>query len=78
MRICATVALYRLPAGLGPLHVGVELSNRIKLMLAVQSCLQIYFGFLETQITSASIAVPPSQEGRIAIVTDVGCGMRWT
>jgi hypothetical protein len=23
-------------------------------------------------------AIPPSQEGRIAIVTDVGCGMRWT
>jgi hypothetical protein len=23
-------------------------------------------------------AIPPSREGRIAIVTDVGCGMRWT
>ncbi|HEY4858242.1 MAG TPA: hypothetical protein VIH98_16455 [Xanthobacteraceae bacterium] len=23
-------------------------------------------------------AIPSPQEGRIAIVTDVGCGMRWT
>jgi hypothetical protein len=47
------------------------LSNRISLMLAVQSCLQKYFCSRLTQIKSIS---PPSRptEGRIAIVTDAG------
>jgi hypothetical protein len=31
-----------------------------------------------TQISNISLAVPPPLEGRFAIVTDVGCGMRWT
>jgi hypothetical protein len=35
-------------------------------------------GVLFTQITSISIAIPSSLKGRIAIVTDVGRGMRWT
>jgi hypothetical protein len=30
------------------------------------------------QITSILSPIPRPQEGRIAIVTDVGCGMRWT
>ena len=30
-----------------------------------------------TQITTTTPAIPRSQEGRIAIVTDVGCGERW-
>jgi hypothetical protein len=30
------------------------------------------------QITSIFSPIPPPQEGRIAIVTDVGSGMRWT
>ena len=30
------------------------------------------------QISTILPAIPPSREGRIAIVTDVGCGMRWT
>jgi hypothetical protein len=38
----------------------------------VQSSSQKYFCSLLTQITSTSTAVPPSPEGRIAIVTDVG------
>jgi hypothetical protein len=44
----------------------------------VQPHSQKYSGSLLTQITSTSTAIPPSQEGRIAIVTDVGRGMRWT
>jgi hypothetical protein len=51
-----------------------NLLNRINLMLAVQSSLQKNFCSLLTQITSTSIAIPPSQEGRIAIVTDVEAG----
>jgi hypothetical protein len=44
----------------------------------VQPLLQKYFRFPLPQITSPSFVIPPSQEGRIAIVTDVGRGMRWT
>jgi hypothetical protein len=44
----------------------------------VQPFSQKYSGFLFTQITSTSTAIPHPQEGRIAIVTDVGRGMRWT
>jgi hypothetical protein len=53
------------------LRAGDELSNRIKLMLLVQSWPQKYFDSLQTQITSLSIAFRPDG-GRIAIVTDVG------
>jgi len=35
-------------------------------------------GVLFTQITSTFIAIPHPQEGRFAIVTDVGRGRRWT
>jgi hypothetical protein len=46
---------------------------------AVQPRLQKYFGSQRTQITGLSLAIPvPLAEGRIAIVTDVGHGMRWT
>jgi hypothetical protein len=48
------------------------------LMLPVQSPLQKYSGSLLTQITSTSRASPPNTEGRFAIVTNVGLGMRWT
>src|SRR5471032_1494917 len=51
---------------------------RINLMLPVQSSLQKYFRSLLTQITCISLAIPAHTEGRFAIVTDVGCGMRWT
>jgi hypothetical protein len=53
------------------LRAGDELSNRIKLMLLVQSWPQKYFDSLQTQITSLSIAFRPDG-GRIAIVTDAG------
>jgi hypothetical protein len=45
---------------------------------AVQPLPQKYFAFSEAKISCSFPAVPPPQEGRIAIVTDVGCGMRWT
>jgi hypothetical protein len=47
-------------------------------MLAVQSRLQKYFCFRGPQITSRTFRIPSHKEGRFAIVTDVGHGMRWT
>jgi hypothetical protein len=44
----------------------------------VQPPSQKHSGSLQTQITSTSLAIPAHSEGRFAIVTDVGCGMRWT
>jgi hypothetical protein len=46
--------------------------------LAVESPLQKYFHFHPTQINSTTLPSRPREEGRIAIVTDVGHGMRWT
>jgi len=40
----------------------------------VQPLLQKYFGSLQTQITCLFPVIPHPQEGRIAIVTDVGRG----
>jgi hypothetical protein len=36
------------------------------------------FLFMKNRINAYIAAVPHPQEGRIAIVTDVGCRMRWT
>jgi hypothetical protein len=55
-----------------------NLSNPIKLMLPVQPSPQKYFASRFAQITSISPAVLFPLEGRFAIVTDVGNGMRWT
>jgi hypothetical protein len=44
----------------------------------VESLLQKYFCFRTPQITSTTSAIPSHTEGRFAIVTDVGHGMRWT
>jgi hypothetical protein len=46
--------------------------------MPVQPPSQKHSGSLQTQITSTSSAIPFLLEGRIAIVTDVGRGMRWT
>jgi hypothetical protein len=46
--------------------------------LHVQPCSQKYLSFHLTQITGLSRAIPFPIEGRFAIVTDVGFGMRWT
>jgi hypothetical protein len=52
--------------------------NNFKLFLPVQSRAQKYFSSSPGQITSKTQPIPRPQEGRFAIVTDVGCGMRWT
>jgi hypothetical protein len=55
-----------------------NLLRRINLICPVQSGLQKYSASRFTQIKSISIAIPSHTEGRFAIVTDVGHGMRWT
>jgi hypothetical protein len=44
----------------------------------VESLLQKYFTSPVGQIISTNSPHPTPQQGRIAIVTDVGHGMRWT
>jgi hypothetical protein len=58
--------------GLFDLHARRDLLKRIKLIPPVQPLSQKYFGFLSTQITSISSAIPSRSEGRFAIVTDAG------
>src|SRR6266852_4892425 len=48
--------------------------KRIKLFLAVQSHSQKYFASPVGQIISTNSRHPTPPEGRIAIVTDAGCG----
>jgi hypothetical protein len=55
-----------------------KFSFSFNLIWVVQPLLQKYSGSLLTQITSISFAIPAHTEGRFAIVTDVGQGMRWT
>jgi hypothetical protein len=55
-----------------------RLPGRANHQISVQPHLQKYFCFILTQISSLSLTVPSHTEGRIAIVTDVGSGMRWT
>jgi len=54
-----------------------DLSSRIKLIWVVQSSRKKQFAF-PNAYSMASFARPASSEGRIAIVTDVERGMRWT
>ena len=54
------------------------LLKRINVIWVVQSHSQKYSRSLLTQITCISLAIPAHTEGRFAIVTDVGQGMRWT
>ena len=44
----------------------------------VQPLQEKYSDFQKTQISLISAAIPFPHEGRFAIVTDVGGGMRWT
>jgi hypothetical protein len=55
-----------------------DLPDRQVLRNRVKRLTKKYFAFSETQIRCMFPAVPPPPEGRIAIVTDVGSGMRWT
>src|SRR5436309_3975912 len=54
-----------------------NLLNRINLICPVQSHLQKHFRSSPKQITSL-VAPSRPNEGRLAIVTNVGHGMRWT
>jgi hypothetical protein len=47
-------------------------------LIAVQLRFQKYSASRFGQINFRSLAVPFSQEGRFAVVTNVGRGMRWT
>jgi hypothetical protein len=55
-----------------------KFSCEINLICPVQCCLRKYSASRFTQIKSISPAIPSHTEGRFAIVTDVGRGMRWT
>jgi hypothetical protein len=55
-----------------------RLPRRANHRLSVQPRLQKYSGSLFTQITCITLAIPAHTKGRFAIVTNVGCGMRWT
>jgi hypothetical protein len=55
-----------------------KFSCEINLICPVQCCLRKYSASRFTQIKSISPAIPSHTEGRFAIVTDVGSGMRWT
>jgi hypothetical protein len=64
------------PRRLIVLRAGGELSNRINLMLPVQSWPQKYFDSLQTQITSLSIPFRP--DGGVSRSSRTRGGMRWT
>jgi len=68
----------RLPGRAGVLRENAVLLKRINAIWVVQSPSQKYFRSFPTQITCISLAIPAHTEGRFAIVTDVGQGMRWT
>src|SRR6202163_3024147 len=51
-----------------------KLLKRINVIWVVQSPLQKYFASPVGQIISTNSRHPTPQEGRIAIVTDAGCG----
>jgi hypothetical protein len=59
------------------LRVQPDLLNQIRLMLAVQSPSQKFSVSRLTQIKTITVPFRPT-EGRFAIVTNVGHGMRWT
>ena len=54
------------------------IARRANQQITVQPFAQKYFCSHLAQITSLSAPIPAHTEGRFAIVTDVGQGMRWT
>ena len=60
-----------------PLRGKTNFLNQINVICPVQICLKEYSASRSAQITGVSIASRPT-EGRFAIVTNVGQGMRWT
>jgi hypothetical protein len=76
--LAMTTAILYAPGPLYGLRQKANFLNGIKLIWVVQSFIKKYFRSLLTQITCISLAIPAHTEGRFAIVTDVGQGMRWT
>ena len=60
------------------LRENADFVRPIKAIWVIQSSRQKYSASPLPQITLTTPRIPHPQEGRIAIVTDVGCGMRWT
>jgi hypothetical protein len=57
---------------------GADLPDGQITRFPVHTPLQKYSASPPTQIISRTPAIPFPQEGRFAVVTDAGCGMRWT
>ena len=55
-----------------------DLPDGLIFRIPVNPSVEKYFALSEDGITCMPHPVPHPSEGRIAIVTDVGCGMRWT
>jgi hypothetical protein len=60
------------------MRVNSNLLKRFNLIWVVQSHLQKYSASRFGRNRNRAVLSCTPQEGRIAIVTDVGCGMRWT
>src|SRR6185437_10223411 len=60
------------------LRANANFGSGFKLIWVVQSAGEKVFACSVGQITCINSAVPRSPRGRFAIVTNVGCGMRWT
>jgi hypothetical protein len=59
-------------------QVSTDLPDALIFRICVKYSNKKYFVFSEVRISCMTCPVPPPHEGRIAIVTDVGSGMRWT
>ena len=71
----ADLPLWQIKSG----HLGCgKLTRRANHQKSVQPLGKKFFAFAVGQISARTPAIPCPQEGRFAIVTDVGCGMRWT
>jgi hypothetical protein len=61
-----------------PLRQNRKFTSRIKVILVVQSQAEKYSAFHANEISGRIVDIPRPKEGRFAIVTNVGRGMRWT
>src|ERR1700744_2986257 len=73
-----STAIGRLAACKIRMRENAKFPSPFKLIWAVQILQQKYSASNRPQITGTSQLIPCPQEGRIAIVTDVGRGERWT
>src|SRR6516165_8614466 len=59
-------------------RLNLNFMNRFNVIWVVQSSRQKYFASRLPQISGYLPFIPHPQEGRFAVVTDVGSGMQWT